>query len=74
MDTLDFRCRIIKGIQKGTIILTTTHEHQASVKRQAHANEPKSNAKALGRVQGLGRFKVQRLEFKVQGLGLKVWD
>ena len=25
LGTLNIRCRIIKGIQKGTIILTTTH-------------------------------------------------
>ena len=25
LDTLNIRCRIIMGIQKGTIILTTTH-------------------------------------------------
>ena len=36
--TLDIRCRIIIGTQKGTIILTTTHMHSREVAWHCAAN------------------------------------
>ena len=54
LGTLNIRCQIILGIQKGTIILTTTHVHRElvpkdEVAKQGHSPilaDPRASAKA----------------------------
>ena len=71
LGTLHIRCRIIKGIQKGTIILTTTHIGHIGVWGLGLGMLGVKGYGCWGfRVPGLG-FRVRVRD--VRGLGFKVW-
>ena len=85
LGTLNIRCRIIIGIQKGTIILTTTHINifqrvlganpivvpcfHMEARASAEPSEEARNGSSM--LPKLG-FRVQGLGFRVQGLGFRV--
>ena len=70
MGTLNSRCRIIIGTQKGTIFLTTTH-------MDLRASRLCSGSKRLGAEESGSVFKVQGLRASGgvvnTGLGFRVW-
>ena len=53
LGTLNIRCRIIIGIQKGTIILTTTHMKEYKNKKKASIGFQLQNLRISG-FEGLG--------------------
>ena len=80
--TLNISSRIIIGIQKGTIILTSTHvqyiAHDISIRAMITAMRLGSctigSTLAVSTSEGSG-FRVQGLGFRVEGLGFRlgVW-